>query len=750
MCTRNEIRLFAGAASFVFAVSIGCSTSPQAKEARFLKRGQVYLEKKNYARALLEFQNAASRMPKDAEPFYGIGIAYLKSGNIGLAVAALRHATDLNPKHTQAQMKLSEILTASRKQDLVEQAAKRLQDVLAASPGNVEASETLAVAESELGKSGDAIKDLEEILQKVPADLHVAVNLARLKLRQKDLQGAEEVIKKVAATAPQSPHAALALGQLYVVLGQPEKAEAEIQRALNLDPNNGAALMSLAAVQAGGHRLQEVEQTYKRLAALPDERYKPLHALFLYRTGKRDAALAEFQALAKSDPSNRTARSRLVAVYFEMGKISDAQSLLAAALKKNPKDTDALFQRSQLYLQSGKVDEAIQDLTQVLHFKPDSANAHLALAILDDTKGQKESKQSELNEALRLNPGLVSARVSLAATLTAAGHGTAALELLDKAPGTQKNSSVVVIERNWALWALGRTKELRANLDRQIKVARIPELLVQRALLRMKDGDYPSARADAEEVLGRNPQDLLAARLVADTFVLQREDAKAMAWIRDLAAAHPKSAPLQTLLAQWCFSAGDLAGAQKAFEAAKSADFKYLEADFGLAQVEYRRNNLDGATQRLTAILGTDPKNVPTLMLLAHIEEDAGDRESAIARYRQVLDADSSNTPALDNLAYDLAFDNPDEALKFAQRALDIAPDSAAAADTLGWIYYRKGIYSTALNYLKAAVAKGPTPSRQFHLAMSYLKSGDRELGQQMLAAALKKDPALPKKEQGW
>jgi Tfp pilus assembly protein PilF len=33
---------------------------------------------------------------------------------------------------------------------------------------------------------------------------------------------------------------------------------------------------------------------------------------------------------------------------------------------------------------------------------------------------------------------------------------------------------------------------------------------------------------------------------------------------------------------------------------------------------------------------------------------------------------------------------------------------------------------------------------------MSYLKAGDRNLGQQMLAAALRQDPNLAKTEQGW
>ena len=135
--------------------------------------------------------------------------------------------------------------------------------------------------------------------------------------------------------------------------------------------------------------------------------------------------------------------------------------------------------------------------------------------------------------------------------------------------------------------------------------------------------------------------------------------------------------------------------------------------------------------------------------MLAGIQEETGDREGWIARYRSVLAIDSRNLFALNNLAWSLAADHPDEALTYAQQAGEIAPDNAAVEDTLGWIYYRKGIYQTAVDYLKNAVAKESTPRRQFHLAMSYIKAGDRELGKRP-SAALQKDPSLAKTEQGW
>jgi uncharacterized protein HemY len=81
---------------------------------------------------------------------------------------------------------------------------------------------------------------------------------------------------------------------------------------------------------------------------------------------------------------------------------------------------------------------------------------------------------------------------------------------------------------------------------------------------------------------------------------------------------------------------------------------------------------------------------------------------------------------------------------------VELAPDDAAVRDTMGWVYYRKGIYGSAVEQLRMSVTKESTPQRQFHLAMAYLKVGDKDLGQQTLMTALKQDPDLTRTERGW
>ena len=142
------------------AGSVACRRSPQEREATFLKRGRALLEQKNYSRAILEFRNATSAMPTDAEPYYQISLAYFETGNHETSVAALRKALALNPKHAGAQLRLAALMTTSLDKKVLADAENRLQELLAVPQKNAEAMDTLALTEWKLGRPEAAANSL--------------------------------------------------------------------------------------------------------------------------------------------------------------------------------------------------------------------------------------------------------------------------------------------------------------------------------------------------------------------------------------------------------------------------------------------------------------------------------------------------------------------------------------------------------------------------------------------------------------
>jgi Tfp pilus assembly protein PilF len=739
--------------SIVLCIAAGlaaCSRSPQAKEARFLKRGAALLERKDYARARIEFQNAVKVMPKDADAYYQLGMAYLGSNNLKAAASAFYRATSLNPQHADAQTQFSRLIVGSSDHRVLEEAEKRARQVILVSPDSAMAIETLAIAEFKLGKPDEAVALIEAELAKAPADVQKAQVLAQMKIARKDLAGAEKTLKNSATSASQSPPAAVALAQFYRVTGKLTEAEAEAQRALGLDRKYGAALFTLALIQTQAKRLNDAEQTYRELSFLPDNGYQSLYGRFLFAQGKRDAALAEFTRLHASDPGDRRIRSLLVKVYLEMNRPAEAQKILADALKKNSKDVDALVEDGQLRVRSGDLAGAEKELRVALNFQPNLAPAHFLLALVQGQKGFSRGRRQELNEALRLEPAYLAARLSLADDYLRARDAKAAIQLLDQAPQQQKNDARVVMQRNWALLSMGDSAGARKSITGALAAAKTPELTLQRGVVNLLDRDYRGALADAEEVLKSNPASIRAIVLLVDAYAGQKRWPKAIEEVRAFAARSPQNAELQVYFAQLLMTIGNRAEAGKVLDAAITATPNAAAVRVATAQLDIAEHRSQEARQQLQAALAVDPQNLAALALLAYVEQTSGNTSAAIARYQEMLRMDSGNPFVMNNLAYLLAPENPDEALKLAQNAVELAPDVADIQDTVGWVLYRKGIYSAALLHLKKAVEQEPTPPRQFHLGVCYLKTGDIVHGKQILNAALKKDPNLPKTEQGW
>ncbi len=92
---------------------------------------------------------------------------------------------------------------------------------------------------------------------------------------------------------------------------------------------------------------------------------------------------------------------------------------------------------------------------------------------------------------------------------------------------------------------------------------------------------------------------------------------------------------------------------------------------------------------------------------LAYLSWQKGNIDSCISFYEKALAEDADNTTALNGLAYVLAEESRDlsRALTMSKHALSLMPESPACMDTVGWVYFRMGLYSQARKFLGQAVA---------------------------------------------
>ena len=727
-------------------VSSGCNRSPEARSAIYIEAGKKLLQKKDPARAILEFLSATKTTPNNAEAHYQLGLAYLVAGDLRGGVSSLRRAVELNPKHSAAQLRLAQLMASVNEPDILKDAQQRLQGLLQESPDNPYALHALALTDLKLGAVGDAVQLLERAIVAQPEHLVLAATLAKAKFSQNDFKGAENVLREACQKSPKSADAQTLLGRFYASQNRAADAEQQFQRALAIDPGSAAALFNISMLQSQMGRKQEAEQNFKRLSGLSGKTFKPIHALFLFQEGRREEAIREFERLAREDPGDRTARTRLVMAYRSVNRAADAERILEQALKKNSRDLDALLQRGELFLAAGKYPQAEADMNQVIHFQSDSAEAHYVLAKLHQARNADAVYRQELSKALQLNGFLVSVRLELAQALIAGNNAIAALDLLDAAPDSQKQLTPVQVQRNWGYWTLGDMAKMRKGIDLGLARERSADLLIQDGLWKLRAGNATGSRASLEEALKMDPADLRALQVLGQSYVAQKNSPMGLQKVKEYAARQPNSAPMQDFLGVALMAQGDRTQARAAFQAAKAADPRFVQADLSLAQLDAMEGKLDDARKRLEAVLATNKVDSTSRLWLGNLEEMKGNHTAAIDHFRKVVEASPGNAQALNNLAYLLSEygKQPDEALKHAQKAVEIAPGQPAYCDTLGWILYRKGLYAPAIQYLERASSNPENVAWKYHLAMAYAKAGDRKRGRTTLEAALKLDSKVP------
>jgi len=136
------------------------------------------------------------------------------------------------------------------------------------------------------------------------------------------------------------------------------------------------------------------------------------------------------------------------------------------------------------------------------------------------------------------------------------------------------------------------------------------------------------------------------------------------------------------------------------------------------------------AEQTLVRALDLDAENVELNFRLGVIYDKSGKKEQSIDQMKKVIELDPENANALNYLGYTYADlgRNLDEAEKLILQALKYKPDDGYITDSLGWVYFQKGLFKKALKYLEKAVSLVPDdPIILEHLGDAFRAQNNQE-----------------------
>ncbi|BCA79476.1 XrtA/PEP-CTERM system TPR-repeat protein PrsT [Desulfuromonas sp. AOP6] len=642
----------------------------------------------NSARSREIYQDWSLIDPEDADALFKIGLYDLDAGRFTLGEEVAARLIEVFPANEKGLLLKG---MASYLQGQSEQASRELQ--LSIKKGSDPlAYYFLGLAFLQLEQYELALNQFHKVLDFNPDSVQARCMVAMTLLKQKRLEDAISQVQIALAKYPENGLAWNILGSAHMALGQYDKAMAEFNRAITLDPKLADVHLKKGLFNLSrGEMAQAEEEMVKAVRIAPDVLDTRLILANHYiRQQNYQKALEVLDEGVKGAPQDALIYNYQAGVLLAQKKIPDAISRLKAAKEASPLYFTPYFNLANLYLSQEKYDEALAELSAVLSLEPKQVNAHLASGMIRELQGNEVAALESYRRAK--DTGTVEGAVGLANYHLKKGAQSEALAVLDQAQEEFADHSGLLELKSRLLLKSGRVDEARELLSRieELAPGRGYPILVQ---VLMHYGKTEDAIRLAEKVIYAQPQSAYGYLLLASVHEHGLHSEKALQTLQRIPG-----------------------------EAASSP-----QVQVRIAQIFEKKQDYDQAMKTYQGILDKTPHFFPARFALGALADRQGNKGAALDHYRQVLREEPGYTPALNNLAYLYADNYADkaEALELALKAFRNAPEDPGILDTLGYVLIKNSRFEEAILHLEKAAALLPeNPTVCYHLGLAYSAAG--------------------------
>jgi tetratricopeptide (TPR) repeat protein len=493
-----------------------------------------------------------------------------------------------------------------------------------------------------------------------------------------------------------------------------ESWEAVWQRALEERPDDlrihGIYVRQLVQADRYDEAIAHVEQLPPGLAELPD--VPALLVELNLEAGRPEAAREAFARLREQHEEHALTRLAAARIDLGEGRVVDAvESLRALSLETERADVFRMLARGELRLRNNRA--ALAAANRALELDPLPGPGLLRVLM------QAQSRNGDWQACLATFRELRARRFPLRWR-----------DLLMQAR---------------ALYATGKHERARDVLTPLIA----PEGSVDPVLLFAQyetDRDPARVRELLEESLAHRPRNQALLRALTKVDIGEGHPERALERFETLGSERPLPPGLRLLRAKLLGALGRLEEAEREALAVFEENPSRSDAADLLVQTLEAQGKPDEAIARLEKARESGVLKPRGLWLLGRLYLDRGDLE----RSRAILEETVAGSPGLHVANNDLAFvlaemgDDIERALDLARQAKEALPESPAVSDTLGYVYYRRGLLDPAVSELRTAIdgakARGEVPA-DFHyhlgLALKAMARNDEAIRQFDAALAI-------------
>ncbi|RPJ76638.1 MAG: tetratricopeptide repeat protein, partial [Acidobacteria bacterium] len=265
---------------------------------------ELYERQERWEDAAAAYEKAVVRNPRSAELKMRLAIALLSSGRAGGGGRALELLEPIREARPADPRVLYLVAQAQRTAGKLEAAEQTARVLITVAPSLVSGPYALAQILSDREQYAEAIKVLEEACTHFPQDVSLRFEMGAIYERQKRYAEAERQFRDVIARDPVHGPALNYLGYMLADRGEHlEEAIGFINRALQVEPDNGSYLDSLGWAYFKANRLDLAETTLRKAAAqrLTSSAVQDHLGELLFRLGRYDEAASAWERALAGD-----------------------------------------------------------------------------------------------------------------------------------------------------------------------------------------------------------------------------------------------------------------------------------------------------------------------------------------------------------------------------------------------------------------------------------------------------------------
>jgi tetratricopeptide (TPR) repeat protein len=734
------------------AFLVGCSRDPNVRKQKYFESGERYFEKGKYREAVIQYRNATEVDGAFAAAHYKLAESYLKLQDWQRAYQELTRTLELQPDNYKAHLEAANLLIAAGQADQVKTAQDHVDVLMDKQPNDPDTHVAQASILEKEKRFNEALAEMQKAVALAPSRGDAYYNLALLQNEMNQPELAEANFKKAIDLKASGANPRLALAAFYQSRRRFSEAEQQVQLVMAADPKDVDARSAMAKLYISEGKGAEAESFLRQVKQdFPDNSvgYRMLGD-FYFAIGDLDKAVAEYESLYRDHAKDLVVQKNYVQLLILKNRLQEADKLNEEILKEHAKDEDALTYHGEIQLAQGKTSEAINTLQSVVSIDPDMAVAHYQLGLALNQTGDTDHAAKEWREALRTRPDMIEAHRMLAIYSLQKGDLRALEESAGKMIGLQPAGPDGYAWRAAALMGQKQFAGAEQDARKAIEVApQAPAGYVQMGNMANLQQKFPQAESWYRQALSLDKDSFEALRGLVVTYLSQKQPDKALAAVNQQLSQSPDNSSFYSLLGLVQTNKHDSISAIAAYKKALQLDKKNTDASLKLAGLQIQTGALDDALATCNDGIRNNPKEFGLYMVMGNVYEKKNDLNKAQSFYQKALDVKPDDPLASNNVAYILleTNSNPDLALRLAQTARRGKPEMSNIADTLGWAFYQKGIYGSAISMFQEAIklaAQNKEPDNatyHYHLGLAYARSAQPSLAKQHLERVLKIDP---------